>query len=127
MRCPKVCRLALLGLCLLIGGGAAHAQESQWTGYVGTRWKVCRVGDAAAKDYFLKALQLAEEFPADDPRRALTLSYLAMASLKQGQRDESDRYARQALAFYDRLPADGAPHPTTGKGLNALALVAQGW
>src|SRR4051794_7122318 len=127
MRHPNICRLALAGLCLLAGATAAPAQEAQWKAFVSNGWRLCREGDAAAaKEYLLKALQQAEGFPADDPRRALTQAYLAMAAFKQGQRAESDRYARQALAAYDRLPPAAVPHPTVGKGLNALALVAQG-
>jgi Tfp pilus assembly protein PilF len=118
--------LALASLSLFTGRIAAQPQVSQWKAFVNTGWRLCREGDAsAAKDYLLKALQQADGFPADDPRRTLTLSYLAFASLKQGQRAESDRYVGQALAMYDRQPAGGVPHPTVGKGLNALALTAQ--
>src|SRR5438105_3586681 len=126
MRSTNVGRLVLMGLFLFAGGAAAQAQVSQWKAYVTTGWQLCREGNAsAAKDYLEKALQQAEAFPADDPRRALTYSYLALTSLKQGQRAESDRYVSQALALYDRLPPGGVPHPTVGKGLNALALTAQ--
>jgi tetratricopeptide (TPR) repeat protein len=126
MRCPIVYRLTLVGACLALGG-AARAEEAQWKALTDAGWRMGRGGDPGkAKEYLVKALGQAEAFPADDPRRALTLSYLAYVSQRQGKGDDARRYARQALAVYDPLPADGSV-PSLGQGLNALALAYQGF
>jgi tetratricopeptide (TPR) repeat protein len=125
MRFPFVGRLVLAGLLLAVGV-AAHAQEAQWQAFTDAGWRMSHGGDlATAKEYLSKGLGQAEKFPANDPRRALSLAYLASVIQRQGQADDARRYAQQALAIYDPLRADAAV-PTLGKGLNALALAYHG-
>ena len=102
MRFPLVFRLALAGVCLAFGGATAPAQEAQWRAYTDTGWRMSRGGElTSAREFLLKGLKHAEEFPAADPRRALTLAYLANVSHRKGQAYDAGRYAKQALAIYD--------------------------
>ncbi len=118
----------LLAAACLAWGSAALAQEGQWKVYISSGLKSSRAGDqAAARQYLTKALQQAEEFPAGDPRRGLTLSYLALVSFKQGQKADAERFAGQALAVFDALPSGVALPASVARGLNVVGLVAQGF
>jgi tetratricopeptide (TPR) repeat protein len=115
----------LVAACLVAAGGAAApAQEGQWRAFTDSGWKLGREGDPAAEEHLTRALKHAEEFPANDSRRALTQSYLAYVTAKRGKKDDADRYAKEALAAFDALPAD-TNDPHAGRGLNALALMYQ--
>jgi tetratricopeptide (TPR) repeat protein len=125
--------LALTGLAIalavvvLTGGDASPApapnDEAEWRAFTDSGWRLCREGNPAdAEEHLARALRSADNFPASDPRRALTRAYLAQAVLQQGKRGAAAEYAKQALAVYDPLPA-GAANDDAGKGVNALALV----
>jgi Tfp pilus assembly protein PilF len=73
------------------------AQEAQWKALTDYGWRATRLGDqAGAAEYLTKALGHAAGFPEADPRRALTLSYLAVVARRQGKADDAGRYADQA-------------------------------
>jgi tetratricopeptide (TPR) repeat protein len=118
-----------LGLALavvaLTGGDVSSVltDEAEWRTFTDSGWRLCREGNPAdAEEHLTRALRCADQFAANDPRRALTQAYLAQALLQQGKRDDANQYAQQALDAYDPLPTDTASEDA-GKGLNALALV----
>src|SRR5204862_315020 len=109
MHHPNVGRLALAGLCLLAGAVAAPAQEAQWKAFVSTGWRLCREGDpAGGKEYLLKALQQADGFPADDPRRAPAVGP-AVPALGPGR-------GRRATVPRGRGPVPPGPEGRRGPG-----------
>jgi Tetratricopeptide repeat len=106
---------------------AARAQESRWQSYTDAGWRALGEGkEGLARQNLVKALQEAEPFPPGDARRALTHSYLAYVEFKLRDRAEADRNAKEALAVYNALSVDEAP-AHAAKGLNALALLYQGY
>ena len=119
--------LRLLVVWVVVAGGTAPAvgQEGQWKAFTDSGWRLARDGDPAAGEHLAKALSHAAEFSPGDARRALTQSYQAYAAWKAGKTADADRHAAEALAAFDALPADPASQ-YVGRGLNALALLAQG-
>jgi Tetratricopeptide repeat len=117
----------LVVVALLSSSAAARADESRWQSATEAGWRALGEGkEGLARQNLVKALQEAEPFPPGDARRALTHSYLAYVEFKLRDRAEADRNAKEALAVYNALSVDEAP-AHAAKGLNALALLYQGY
>jgi tetratricopeptide (TPR) repeat protein len=117
--------LLLAGLLFFTTAIAAQEGEGFWRLHIDGAWQACREGDySRASELVQIARKAADKFTADDPRLALTLSYGAFISFKQGKTVGADKDAQRALEMYEQA----APEKTAdmGKGLNALGLLRQG-
>jgi tetratricopeptide (TPR) repeat protein/CHAT domain-containing protein len=109
-------------LCLALWSAPALAQSDSWESQNSAGEAAYQRGDyAEAEQHFAAALEIAEEFGADDPRVATSLNNQAVLYQTQGRYADAEPLFRRALAIREKVL--GPEHPHVATSLNNLALL----
>ncbi len=97
-----------------------NAQETSWEAYTAMAESAYQQGlYDDAEDSLKAALKEAEQFEAEDPRLATTLTHLAFLYHVQGNYEEAEPLYHRSLTIKEKTL--GPEHPTVATSLNNLA------
>ncbi len=120
--------LGLLGVLFAVPCAHQHAISAEppvlWEAYHDSGWHALTRGELGDADFRLrKALEIAQAFPSDDPRKVLSYGSMAWLLVLQGRASEAEPLARWALAIRERH--QGSNHLDVAFELNTLAVIAR--
>lgn len=97
-------------------------QDEKWTSYWESAGKAIHLGKFDhAEPLLYAALDIAEDFPSDDRRLAMTLECLAEILFKQRQLSQAESVVKRVIAIYEARY--GPNHPDVGVFTNNLGLL----
>jgi tetratricopeptide (TPR) repeat protein len=97
-------------------------QDEKWTSYWESAGKAIQLGKFDhAEPLLYAALDIAEDFPSDDRRLAMTLECLAEILFKKRQLTQAEGVVKRVIAIYEARY--GPAHPDVGVFTNNLGLL----
>ncbi len=118
----------------------AFAQPASWEAHTQAGRKAFGAGDEAATErHFRAALEAAEAFAPDDPRRPESLYQLGQILAVLGRTAEAEPYLKRALALVEEIKGANHPHVAghlenlaglyreLGRERDAAALIGRAW